>query len=655
LLATIEDYRTFIVGNLFWLRVTQPSGPVRFGEGAAATVKLLADAPWQASLAAVSRMIAKEPLPWLGVAAVVGLLLAARPRCGRGLSRIAARVADDRSDRFTLSLEATLITALLAAPLPLAMWFVYRQLTSEDSGDLLAAAVGSGFYRLFQLVILVSATLALTRRDGLAVVHFGWSERIRGTVRRAAWILSGTVAPMLFLSSILVLGIDAGPAGASASQTLTMVAAIGWTITLAGLARPDRGLVPLGAASRGPWEKRFRRPSFALAVGVPLVLTIASWQGYLFAAIIGMEKIASSLLVLLGVRTARELCLRWIAATTRTIERQRESSPAEIAPNPPSPAEPQLEFDLGATNVQAGRVIGSIAFTVLILGTLAVWSDLLPALDGLKRIELWSIAEPAAAGAAATRVPVNLLDALSSALALLLTVIFTRNMPGLIELIVLPRLPLEAGARYAIVTIIRYAIGIVGGVVVLRFLGVNWNSVQWLASAAVLGLSFGLQEIFKNLVSGVILLFEQPIRVGDRVSIGGVSGSVTSIRMRATTVVDSDLRDLIIPNSAFITGTVTNWTLSDLKTQQTIRIPVAYGSDARVVEEALLKIALAEPEVARNPAPTVTLAEFGEKSMHFDLSVEIDDIAKMPAPAHRIRLAAAEELPKLGVKLAGGG
>ena len=276
----------------------------------------------------------------------------------------------------------------------------------------------------------------------------------------------------------------------------------------------------------------------------------------------------------------------------------------------PAVAEPQPEPDLGTIHRQTDRILGSIAFTVAILGLLAVWSDLLPALDGLRKITLWTTSgAAAAAGATPVEFPVNLLDLLSAGLALLLTVIFTRNMPGLIELIVLPRLPLEAGVRYAIVTIIRYAIGIVGGVVVLRYLGVNWNSVQWLVSAAVLGLSFGLQEIFKNLVSGVILLFEQPIRVGDRVSIGGVSGKVTSIRMRATTILDADRRDLVVPNSSFITGTVTNWTLSDLRSQQTIRIPVSYGSDAKVVERALLEIARAEREVMRHPAPTVTLAE----------------------------------------------
>jgi potassium efflux system protein len=652
LIAATDAYRDFILGNLLWIRATDPSGPIRLAEGLRDATRLTADAPWGEAAEATWKSITKGPSPWLAFAATLATLLVLRRLAIRTLARTRAARPTAGDRRFGLALEATAATAILALPLPIAAWFLLVLLNVAGEGTLLSAAVGSGFYRESILLLLVSSLCALTRPGGLAEAHFGWDARPLRVLRRSAFTLLLTVVPLLMLASILALGIDAGPVGANACQVVTMFAAAAWTAILARVAHPSRGIF----RTEG-WSRRALQVRFLLMVVPPSIIFVAAIQGYLFASIVGMEKIASSLAVVLAVRVARELALLWTVTSSEVIEnamREREGAGGSPETSLPAIAEQQPEADLGTMHRQTDRILGSIAFTVAILGLLAVWSDLLPALDGLRKITLWTTSGAAAtAGAAPVEFPVSLLDLLSAGLALFLTVIFTRNMPGLIELIVLPRLPLEAGARYAIVTIFRYLIGIVGGVLVLRYLGVHWQNVQWLVSAAVLGLSFGLQEIFKNLVSGVILLFEQPIRMGDRVSIGGVSGKVTSIRMRATTVVDADHRDLIIPNSAFITGTVTNWTLSDLKTQQVIRVPIAYGSDARTVERTLLELARAEREVSRHPPPAVTLAEFGEKAMYFELSVEIDDVAKMPGPVHRIRLAVAEELPKRGIRLAG--
>ena len=134
-----------------------------------------------------------------------------------------------------------------------------------------------------------------------------------------------------------------------------------------------------------------------------------------------------------------------------------------------------------------------------------------------------------------------------------------------------------------------------------------------------LGLGFGLQEIFANFISGLIILFERPVRVGDVVTIQGVTGVVSRIRIRATTITDGDRKELIIPNKEFITGQVLNWTLTDPVNRVVIPVGVAYGSDTEQVARILLKLAQDHPHVLDDPPPGVALESFGDSSLNFVL------------------------------------
>lgn len=137
------------------------------------------------------------------------------------------------------------------------------------------------------------------------------------------------------------------------------------------------------------------------------------------------------------------------------------------------------------------------------------------------------------------------------------------------------------------------------------------DKLQWLAAALSVGLGFGLQEIFGNFVSGLIILFERPVRIGDTVTIGTFSGTVSKIRIRATTITDFDRKEVIIPNKAFVTERLINWSLSDTVTRVVIRLGVAYGSDLDKVKEVLLKAAHDHPKVMQEPAPAVFFTTFG--------------------------------------------
>ena len=149
----------------------------------------------------------------------------------------------------------------------------------------------------------------------------------------------------------------------------------------------------------------------------------------------------------------------------------------------------------------------------------------------------------------------------------------------------------------------RYVLVVFGVSLALSSLGIGWTKLQWLIAALTFGLAFGLQEIFANLVSGLIILFEQPVRVGDIVTVGDVDGEVTKIRMRATTITNFERKEYLVPNKEFITGKLVNWTLSDSITRMTIRVGIAYGSDTHLATRTLLAIAREYPLVLEESSP----------------------------------------------------
>ncbi|MEE8311138.1 MAG: mechanosensitive ion channel domain-containing protein, partial [Candidatus Binatia bacterium] len=230
----------------------------------------------------------------------------------------------------------------------------------------------------------------------------------------------------------------------------------------------------------------------------------------------------------------------------------------------------------------------------------------------------WSIAE-----ADGTSVAITLSNLFRALLVLLMTTVAARNMPGFLEITVLQRLPLEPSIRYAVTAVARYMIAMIGIVLGFAALGIGWSQVQWLAAAVTVGLGFGLQEIFANFVSGLIILFERPVRVGDTVTLGDIKGTVARIRMRATTIVDWDRRELIVPNKEFITGQLINWSLSDPITRLVIPVGIAYGSDTRKAEALLYRCAAECEYVLDDPATTVVYREFGDSSLVFHVRVFI--------------------------------
>jgi len=180
---------------------------------------------------------------------------------------------------------------------------------------------------------------------------------------------------------------------------------------------------------------------------------------------------------------------------------------------------------------------------------------------------------------------------------------------------------LDVGMREAVGVILRYAIVLLGALVILQSAGIDLTSLNVLVGAIGVGLGFGLQNITSNFFSGLILLFERPLKVGDRIEIGGVTGEVREIGARATTIVTDENVATLVPNSQLVSERVTNWSRPNRLTAYLLPFHVSYSSDPLLVRQVLLTAATSHTGVLRDPAPEVEFAEVGPATLRFQLQV----------------------------------
>ncbi len=414
---------------------------------------------------------------------------------------------------------------------------------------------------------------------------------------------------------------------------------------------------------------------YPAAVLLPLTLAGMAIAGYYYTSQQLAARMVLSIYLLLGLILLRSILLRWIRMNRRKIAnaqvKQRLASgqyAAGMSSASDLPAAPPEQCDLATINIQTRHLV---EYSLVLAGLLlawCVWVDVLPALGILNRVEVWPsirVAETIAPaeGAETARAivksdtgapvtPVTLADLGLAMLVLATTLIAAKNIPGLLEMAVLQHLPLDAGVRYATATISRYLITIAGLLFVCSSIGLGWSKVQFLVAAISVGLGFGLQEIFANFVSGLIILFERPIRVGDVITIAEVSGMVSRIRMRATTIVNGDRKELIIPNKDVITGKVLNWTLSDQVNRIQIAIGIAYGSDTERAAELLLEAARNHPDVLKDPPPRVVFESFGDSALQFVLRCFLPNLESRLHAIHDLNMEIDRKFRENAIEIA---
>lgn len=593
---------------------------------------------------------------WLFGGLLLGLFVFGR-HVKRVIVRVGEEVAVKRTDTFSRTFVAMILTVLIAARIPGVLLFLavtlYR--SPVDTDFVLAVAMGLAVTGLFVGTIEVLREICLPK--GLAESHFGWPRERLKLLRRL--LLTFMVMGAVLVLTIAMIENQRDDEWKGSLGRMLLIAALLVVITHAYIVLHTIKRV-MESPAKG-LKATLRRAYYFVGfffVLVPVVLAGLAVAGYYYTALqLAWRLMATSWLVL-GVIIANAIVVRWLTIMFRRlaikrarrrleIERlKRKEEAGEIPQGEEMPGEP--EIDLGTINAQIRQLLKYIVAAVLLMGGWGIWVDALPALGIFGEIHLWTKSVPGQEAAAY----VTLKDLMLALLIVVLTVAAVRNIPGLLEVVILQRLRLQAGVGYAITAIFRYTISVVGVIVAFGMLGIGWSSVQWLVAAITVGLGFGLQEIFANFVSGLILLFERPIRIGDVVTVGETSGTVSRIRIRATTITDWDRKELVVPNKEFITGRLVNWTLSDKILRVISRVGIAYGSDTELVERLLLEVAHNDPNVLDDPKPLVLFKEFGDNSLNFDLRVYIGGIESYLKVWHDLNMSIDKAFRNAGVTIA---
>ncbi|PYL96994.1 MAG: mechanosensitive ion channel protein MscS [Verrucomicrobia bacterium] len=213
---------------------------------------------------------------------------------------------------------------------------------------------------------------------------------------------------------------------------------------------------------------------------------------------------------------------------------------------------------------------------------------------------------------------------------------------------------LDRSLQYAIAQIVSNIVLVVGVFIVLDNAGIHLGTLTVFAGAVGVGIGFGLQNIASNFISGLVILAERPITIGDRVEVAGVAGQVQQIRARSTVILTNDNITMIVPNTKFIDSPVTNWTYGDPRVRFRIPIGVAYGSDLEKVRNALLEVARENSHVLPQPEPTVFLETFGESSINLELVVWSKEMSYRPRRFRSdLNFAIAQKLREAGIEIPG--
>lgn len=634
LLDEREAYARFVNERVLWIQSEQPLQPADAVRSWSGVLALASPTEWAGVLKGITSEIWRRPMiSGLIVCGAIALIVLRR-RIRLKLEKVgeSSRLEYD----LLPTIEAVALTLMLASVAPMLIYFVGWLLAEAPGTFGLTVDLARGLKQTALLFWAIEILRQVCRPKGLGERHFKWNSDTIGMLHRSLVSLMVLGLPSVFVVSVVETYSD-GQWRGSLGRVALIVGLLLLAMGLKRILRPNGGLITQLLRNRpSPYTAYVPQTVYFTALGVCVTLSVLVMLGYSYSAHQLMFRLNQMLWLVLGGVMVRSLLLRGcdIVRSTLTMRRTPAPTATPAADGTPAPVVSQEQV-AHATSMQLQHLLKGAFTLTMIVGGAFIWADMFPALGILDRVELWSTTamvteqtmgedEQLIATAVERRVPVTLADLLVCGLILVGTLIATRSVPGLLEITVLGRLPIDGGGRHAIGLISRYAVTVIGVVLACRTVGIQWASVQWLAAAMTVGLGFGLQEIFANLVSGIIILLERPIRVGDVVTVNGSTGVVTRMQIRATTITDGDNRELIVPNKTFITGDVMNWTLTDSITRFVIPVGISYESDSQKAREILLAAANAHPLILEKPGPSASITGFGASTKNLELRAFIE-------------------------------
>ncbi len=654
MVSRVESYSDLLDKNLMWIPSAQPLNKAMLLESTLAVLRLSDPKLWLQAGQRFYVGVMRQPLALASSLLFVLFLLVIRPRLRRRLEAMVPRVGNVSHDSFLLTVRAFLLTLLLAAP-PVLLLLSIGLILKLD-GDSTFAGSGRYFLQAASFYGLIQLSRYLFIQNGLAEVHFRWRTATLNRSRRYLNLFLFYSIPLALASGVAELQDDV-----DFRQNLLRVLELALAVGIGFFAHlafnPWHGITAI-RERRWNWSLLL----YVLLIGISIFLVVLEIRGYNYSSIQLFRMIFLSTWVLLLAVLLYSTAERWLLVAERRLalakarakrlaaQEARAAKEAAEAAGESVHDLPELEeINISAINQQTRRLLRLVAALVMLAGLVLVWYQLMPAVSRLDEIVLWDY--QVGSGASQELVPVSVWDLLVDLLVILLTVVAARNLPGLLEIALLQPLRLDPGSRYAFSRILNYMIYGAGALIALKVLGIRWDDIQWLVAAMGVGLGFGLQEIFANFISGLMILFERPIRIGDTVTVGNVSGTVSRIRMRATTITDWDNKELVVPNKSFITDPLINWTLSDPITRVVVKVGIAYGSDVELAHRVMMKVACDHPDVLDDPKPTVFFTGFGDSALDFEVRVFVSDRIKRMPLTHDLYTGLNNALSAAGIEI----
>lgn len=498
----------------------------------------------------------------------------------------------------------------------------------------LAQPVATALAFVAVAVFVANLVRRLFRPRGRAEDVFGMTPEVCRQVRRA--LLTLMAAHVVFLVPVFLLtqGLVAPAGRPTSAPAVVRWLTLGFEATVLLVACWNlrrRSALALWLAESparlGPAAGHQRKATAATVLGIVVVIVLDA-RGYSFAAHRLASGAAGSLIaaaVCWGVyrvllRFINNHAWRWIRVGKALSKRGDLEASA-------------MPDDLAA---RLRHLSALLASGLGLLMTSWVWGLDLALFRFIGGQELWATGSFVMDGTARVPVFVTVGDLTRAVAVAALCATAWRYMSTFFAVVVFPRMPDDPGVRFAVVTLCRYAVVGVGLLCVLSAVHLGLEKIGMVLAALGVGLGFGLQEIVSNFVCGIILLLERPIRVGDVVTVSGQTGKVDRINIRATTITNGDNQSMIIPNRAFITGDLVNWTLKDKIIRVTVRVKVAYGTDPDRVSELLLAIARDDADVLRNPVPTALMEEMSDSALVFVLHAHVPEPGLAGRVKHRL-------------------
>ncbi|MCQ4322405.1 mechanosensitive channel MscK [Stutzerimonas stutzeri] len=627
--------------QMFWIPSNKPLDLDWFRSVPTLLDRQLRAMPWSSVFEALGAGLAERPLFFVPLLLLIGLLLWRRNAINTKLDALSNDIGHFRNDSQLHTPLALLLSLLLALPGTLFLALCGYLLQMDGRGQNIS--LGAALYQMAQAWLVFYSAYRMLSPNRVAETHFGWFRPqvvfLRNEIRRLGLVVMALVA--------VVAIAEQQPGGLvddviGIVVVLTCYALMSWRLTRLLLKGPS--------SQHAPPVRRFIGLLFSI---LPLALIVAVGFGYYYTALKLTGRLIDTLYLLLAWIVLEATLIRGLTVAARRLAYQRALAKREAQVEDgtdTSESSGEAGLNIEQVNQQSLRLTRLAMFGLFFAVLYWVWSDLISVVSYLDNVVLYEYTSGTGDSAATSAITLN--NLLGALLIVAITVAVARNLPGLLEVLVLSKLHLAQGSAYATTTLLSYLLAGIGFVSTLSTLGVSWDKLQWLVAALSVGLGFGMQEIFANFISGLIILFERPVRIGDVVTIGNLSGTVSRIRIRATTITDFDRKDIIVPNKTFITSQLVNWSLSDTITRVTIKVGVAYGSDLDLVKKLLYKTANENPRVLKEPEPLVFFLNFGESTLDHELRIHVRDLGDRNPATDEINRAIDRQFAKAGISIA---